>query len=202
MRVVTSMCIMVTSMCATVYSFRQSWPSVNELADTPDDPREWARCSQAERTLRIAGHQHVMTHLDADAHIAAVFATFEADAAGQASQLRVAALSDMARLRRCDGALMSAWLTARVGLPELTAFKFRTNALLRLGEDLFPGQDRDIACVCGCAAAAVGTHALVCAHACGPLWHTIVARLNMMVDAWQGVFARAGISSMPSWSHT
>ena len=118
-----------------------------------------------------------------------MFATLEADAAGQASQLRAAALSDMARLRSCAGAL--AWLTARPGLAELTAVELRSNALLRLGEDLFPGQDQDMACVCGRAAAAGGTHALVW----GALWHTVVARHNMMVDAWRRVFARAGISS-------
>ena len=107
----------------------------------------------------------------------------------QASHLRGAALSDMARLS-CDGALASAWLTARPGLMELTTVEFRTNALLRLGEHLFPGQDQDMACMCGRAAAG-GTHALVC----GALWHTVVARHNMMVDAWRRVFARAGISS-------
>ena len=51
-----------------------------------------------------------------------------------------AALSDMARLRSCTGAL---------GLAELTAVEFRTNALLCLGEDQFPGQVQDMACVCG-----------------------------------------------------
>ena len=63
------------------------------------------------------------------------------------------------------------------------------NALLRLGEDLFPGQDRDMVCVCGRAAAAGGTSSLVC----GALWHTVVAGHKMMVDAWRRVFARAGI---------
>ena len=48
-----------------------------------------------------------------------------------------------------------------------------------------------MACVCGRAAAAGGTHALVS----GALWHTVVARHNIMVDAWRRVFARAGISS-------
>ena len=51
----------------------------------------------------------------------AVCATLETDASGPASQLRAAALSDMARLRSCAGALASAWLTARPGLAELTA---------------------------------------------------------------------------------
>ena len=132
-----------------------------------------------------------MTHADTDARATALFATLEAGAAEQASQLRAAALSDMACLRSCAGALASAWLTAGPGLAELTAVEFRTNALLRLGEDLFPGQDQDLACVCGRAAAAAGTHALVC----GALWHTVVARHNIMVDAWRRVFTRAGVSS-------
>ena len=48
------------------------------------------------------------------------------------------------------------------------------NALLCLGVHLFPGQDRDMACVCRRALAAGGIHALVC-HA---LWHRAVARHN------------------------
>ena len=48
-----------------------------------------------------------------------------------------------------------------------------------------------MACVCGSAAVAGGTHALVY----GALWHTVVARHNVMVDAWRRVFSRAGISS-------
>ena len=150
-----------------VESLRRSWPSVKGLADGPDDPREWARCSQAEKTLRMAGLQHAVTHADADARAAAVFSTLEADAAEQASQLRAAALSDMARLRSCDGALASPWLTARPGLTELTAGKFRTNALLRLGEDLFPGQDQDMACVCAAAARPQEVHTPWYAVLCG-----------------------------------
>ena len=178
-------------MRAAVESLRRSWPSLNGIADSPDDLRELARCTQAEKTLRMAGLQHAVTHADADARAAAVFATLEAHAAGQASQLRAAALSDMARLRSCAGALASAWLTPRPGLAELTAVEFRTNALLRLSEDLFPGQDQNMACVCGRAAAAGGTHALLC----GSPWHTVVARHNRMVDAGHRVFARTGISS-------
>ena len=176
---------------AAVESLRRSWPSVKGLADSPDDPREWARCSQAEKTLRMAGLQHAVAHADADARAAPVFATLEADASGQAYQLRAAALSDMARLRSCAGALASAWLMAQPGLAELTAVEFRTNALIRLDDDLFPGQGQDMACVCGRAATVGGTHALVC----GALWHTVVARHNMMVDAWRRLFPRAGISS-------
>ena len=96
----------------------------------------------------MAGLTNAVEHADAHARAAAVFATLEADAAGQASQLRAAALSDMARLGSCAAALASAWLTARPGLAELTAVEFRSNALLRLGEDLFPGLDQDMACVC------------------------------------------------------
>ena len=176
---------------AAVESLRRSWPSVKGLDDSPDDPGKWAHRSQAEKTLRMAGLQYAVTHAGADARAVAVFATLEADAAGQASQLQAAALSDMARLRSCAGALASAWLTAWLGLTELTAVVFPTNALLRVGEDLFPGQDRDVACVRGRAMAAGGTHALVG----GALWHTVVARHNMIADAWHRVFARAGISA-------
>ena len=61
--------------------------------------------------------------------------------------------------------------TARPGVTEPTAIEFRANALLRIGEDLVPDQDRDIACACGLAMAGSGrrTHALVC----GALWHTV-----------------------------
>ena len=92
----------------------------------------------------MTSFQHAVTHANADARAAAVLATREADAAGQAPQLRAAALSDMARLRSCAGALASAWLTFQPGLTELTAVDSRTIARLRLGEDLFPGQDGDM----------------------------------------------------------
>ena len=62
---------------------------------------------------------------------------------------------------------------------------------METGEGPFSGQDRDMACVCGRAVSAGGTHALVC----GALWHTVEARHNMMVDAWRRVFARAGVST-------
>ena len=162
---------------AAVESLRRSWwPSVKGLADSPDYPREWARCRQAEKTVRMAGVQHAVAHADADARAAAVFATLEADASGQASQLRAAALLDMARLRSCAEALSSAWLTARPGLAELTAVEFRTNALLRLGEDLFPGQDQDMACVHvrpGCDGRRYTRPGMRCsmAHGCGSSQH-------------------------------
>ena len=118
--------------CVAVESLHRTWPPVKGLANSPDDPRVWARCGQAETTLRMPGVQHAVTHVDADARAAAVFATLEVDAAGQASQLRAAALSDMSHLRSCAGDLASARLTARPGLAELTALEFRTNALLHL----------------------------------------------------------------------
>ena len=108
---------------AAVESLRRSWPSAKGLANSFKDPREWARCSQGEKILRMAGLQHAVTHADADARTVAVFATLEADAAAQASQLRAAALS---RLRSYAGALTSAWLTARPSLVELMAVEFRT----------------------------------------------------------------------------
>ena len=75
-----------------------------------------------------------MTHVYPDLRAAPVFAALEADATGQASQLRAAAFSDLARIRYCNGALALAWLTARPGVTLLTAVEFRTNAQ-RLGED-------------------------------------------------------------------
>ena len=61
-------------------------------------------------------------------------------------QARSAALADLARLRSCAGSLASAWLTAWPGPAELTAVEFCISARLRLGEDLFAGQDGDDAC--------------------------------------------------------
>ena len=74
-----------------VESLRRSWPSVKGLVDSPDDPGEWAPRNKAENTLRIAGLQHAVTHADANARAAAVFATHEVNATGQATQLRAAA---------------------------------------------------------------------------------------------------------------
>ena len=67
------------------------------LANHRDDPRppgECARCSQAEKTLRMAALQHAVTHADVDVRAAFVLATLEADAAGQESQLGAVALPD------------------------------------------------------------------------------------------------------------
>ena len=168
------------------------------LADSPGDPGEWARHSQSEMTMWVATLQHAVTHADVDVHATAAHGTLEAGAAGQASQLRAAALSDMARLRSCAGALASASMTARParpGLTELMAVEFLSNALLHLGEDLFPRQDQDMACVCGRAMAATDTHALVC----DAVWHTLVARHNMW---WiHGVGFSPGPASPPTRSH-
>ena len=57
-----------------VESLRWSWLSVKGLADRPDDPGEWARRSQAEKSLRTAVLQHAVTHADADARAEAVLA--------------------------------------------------------------------------------------------------------------------------------
>ena len=51
--------------------------------------------------------------------------------------------------------------------------------------------DRDMVCVCGRAAAAGVTHALVCV----ALWHIVVACQSMMMDTLQRVFARADLTS-------
>ena len=150
---------------AAVDSVRQSWLTVKGLTVLMTRG-ECARRSEAENAARGAVLQHVVNL--ADAHTVAVFASLMTSASGRASQLRAAVGQDMARLRSCAGALASARLTAC--FTELTAVEFHTNALLCLGEDLCPGKDRDMACVCGRAMAAGGTHALVCS----ALWHTVV----------------------------
>ena len=86
-------------------TLRRSRPSAKGLVDSPDDPEEWARRSQAKNTLRMAGLQLAVTHADTNARAAAVFAALEANTAGQASQLQAAALSGMACRRSCAGAL-------------------------------------------------------------------------------------------------
>ena len=58
---------------AAVERLRWSWPSVKGLADSPDGPRDWPRCIQAEKTLWMAGLQHAGSHADTDARAAAVF---------------------------------------------------------------------------------------------------------------------------------
>ena len=119
------------------------------LADRPDDAAEWAVRKLDGMALRMAALQRAISQVDADARTAALFATLEADAKGASSQVRSAALADLARLRSCAGSLASAWLTARPGPAELTAVEFCISARLRLGEDFFAGQDGDDACVCG-----------------------------------------------------
>lgn len=57
--------------------------------------------------------------------------------------------------------------------------ELRTNALLRLGEDLFPDQDREMTGVCVHAMTAGSNAALVC----DAQWHTVVARYNTLVHA-------------------
>ena len=102
-----------------------------------------------------------------------------------------AALPDLARLRSFAGSLASAWLTARPGPAELTAVESCIRARLRLGEDLFAGQDGHDACVCGQSMAAGGTHSLIC----GALWHTVVARHNALTEAWLRIGARRGAAA-------
>ena len=155
---------------------QEAWPTVKGLADRPDDAAEWAGRKPDGEALRMAALQREMSHADADARTATLFATLAVDAKGASPQARPAALADLARLRSCAGSLASAWLTARPGPTEVTAVEFCISARLRLGEDLFAGQDGDDACVCGRSMAAGGTHSLIC----GALWHTAVGRHNRM----------------------
>ena len=92
---------------------------------------------------------------------------------------------------QCAGSLASAWLTGRPGTAELTAAAFCISARLRLGEDVFVGQDRGDACVCGRSMTAGDTHSLIC----GALWHTVVARHNALTEAWLRIAARTGIAA-------
>ena len=102
----------------------EAWPTVKGLADSLDDAAEWAGRKPDGKALRMAARQRVISHSDADARTAALFATLEADAKGASSQARSADLADLARLRSCAGSLASAWLTAWPGPAELTAVEF------------------------------------------------------------------------------
>ena len=107
---------------------REAWPSISGLSNRPDEPMERERFPPDAKTLRIAAMQQAITRADADARVAALFATFDADARGPAARPNDQALADLSRLRSCSGALASAWLTARPGFTELTAMDFRVNA--------------------------------------------------------------------------
>ena len=170
---------------------QEAWPTVKGQADNPDDAAEWAGRKPDGKALRMATLQRAISHADADVRVAALFATLEADAKRASSQARSAALADLARLRSCAGSLASAWLIARPGPAELTAVEFCISARLRLGEDLFAGQDGDDACVCGRSMAARGTHSLIC----GALWHTVLACHNVLTEAWLRIADRGGIAA-------
>ena len=174
---------------ASLARLQEAWPTVEGLADSPDDAAVWARRKPDGKALRMAAKQQAISHADADARVAALVVTLEADVKGASSQARSAALADLARLRICAGSLASAWFTARPGPAELTAAEFCISARLRLGEDLFAGQDGDNECVCGRSMAAGSTHSLIC----GALWHTVVARHNALTEAWLRIAARGGI---------
>jgi len=91
-------------------------------------------------TLRMArlkhAETHAVTHADSDARAAAVFAMLEADAAGQATQLRAAALSAMPNC----GALASAWRAAQPGLAELSPVPQGLAELSRVSRLLTPAR--------------------------------------------------------------
>ena len=170
---------------------QEAWPTVKGRADSPDDAAEWAWRKPDGKALWIAALRRAIPHADTDARGAVLFATLEVEAKGASSQARSAAIADLARLRSCAGSLASAWLTARLGPAEVRAVEFCISARLRLGEDLFAGQDGDEACVCGSSMAGGGTHSLIC----GALWHTVVARHNALTKAWLRIAARGGIAA-------
>ena len=167
---------------------REAWPSINGLSDSPDEPVELARLPPDGKMLRMAALQQAVSR--ADARVAALFATLEANARGPAARPKDQALADLSCLRNCSGALASAWLTARPGFTELTAIDSFVNARLRLGEILLAGQDGDGACVRGRLMPAGGTQSPIC----GALWRTVVARHNGMAQAWCRAFSRCGVA--------
>ena len=94
----------------------------------------------------------------------------------------------MAIMGGCAGAFTLAWLTARSPGAHSYRVPHECTAPPRRRSVPRPGSRHD--CVCGRAAAAGGTHALVC----GALWHTVAASHNMMVDAWRRGFTQTDIS--------
>ena len=137
----------------------------------------------------MAAPQRAIFHADADARAAALFVSLEADAKKASTHALSAALADLARLHSCAGSLASARLTARPGPAEHTALEFCVSARLRLGENLFAGQDGDDACVFDRFVAAGGTHSLICS----ALRHTVVSRHNVLTEAWLRIAARGGM---------
>ena len=125
---------------------QKAWPTVKGLADRRDDAAEWAGRNPDGKALRMAALMWAISHADAGARAASLFATLEADTRGPSSQSRSAALADLTRSHTCAGLLASAWLTARPGPRELTAVEFCISARLRLGESL-RRSDGDDACV-------------------------------------------------------
>ena len=176
---------------ASLARLQEAWPTVKGLADSPDDAAEWPGRKPDGKDLQMVALQRTISHADADAHVAVLFATLEADAKGPSSQVHSAARADLARLRSCAGSLASAWLTARPGPAELTAVESCISARLLLGDDLFAGQDGDDACVLGRSMAAGGTHSLIC----GALGHTVVTRHNGLTEAWLLIAVHSGIAA-------
>ena len=76
----------------------------------------------------MAALQREISQADADARTAALFATLEADEKKASSQVRSAALADLARLRSCAGSLSSAWLTARPGPADVVRWHLTAHA--------------------------------------------------------------------------
>ena len=65
---------------------QEAWHTVKGLADSPDNAAEWAGRKPDGKALRMAALQRAISHADADARKAALFATLEADAKGASSQ--------------------------------------------------------------------------------------------------------------------
>ena len=61
---------------------KEAWPTVKGLAGSPDDAAEWAGRKPDGKALRMAALQRAISHADADARTAALFAMLEAGAKG------------------------------------------------------------------------------------------------------------------------
>jgi hypothetical protein len=169
---------------------RLTWSvSIPEIANSPAGAANWAVDESAK--VRLTQLQRALARAEADGRKAAVFQALLVATNGRSAQIAARARASMARLRSCMGAIASAWLMALPGpVTGLSDMEFGVCARLRLGEALLPTLSDDGDCPCGRSGES-GTHSLVCKS----LWGTVIARHNLLVEAWRRVIARSGIAS-------
>ena len=158
------------------------------LADSPDDAAAWAGRKPDGKALRMAALQRALSHADADALTATLLQRSKQMQRGPLHKVGLRLLQTLPAYAGVSLAHSTAWSSGAHGSRVLHG------ARLRLGEDLFAGQDGDDANVCGRSMAAGGTHSLFC----GALWHTVVARQNGLTEAWLRIAARKGDSQLPA----